>query len=113
MITKKKVHRWRPFVIGAFCIIFLSAFLTWREDFHRNEAYIQTWLLTASGLFAELADAPNNIHRAGILIIGIINLLALFSYVIRPSKITLVITIVGFIVWQFYGFLAARLGLVY
>ena len=110
MVTKKKVHRWLPFLIGTCLILFLSAFLTWREDFHRNEAYIQTWLLTTSGLFAELTVRHNNVEKAEILIIGVLNLLAIFSYAIRPSKITIVITILGFMVWQFFGFLAARMG---
>jgi hypothetical protein len=71
------------------------------------------WLLTASGLFAELTVMHNNVEKVEILIIGLLNLLAIFSYAIRPSKVTIIITVVGFVAWQFYGFLGARLGLFY
>jgi hypothetical protein len=91
-------------------VLLLSAFLTWREDFWINGAYIKIWLLTASGLFAELYVPHNNAEKVEILLIGTVNLLAMFSYVIRPSKITIIITILGFIAWQFLGFLGTRLG---
>ena len=75
-----------------------------------TRTYTHTWLLTASGLFGELDVATDNQIRAEILLIGTVNLLAMLSYAIRPSKITLVITILGFIVWQFFGYLGPRMG---
>ncbi len=113
MITKKKIHRWRPLMIGICVVLIFSASITWKEGRAAwgTRTYTRTWLLTASGLFGELDVAPNKVQKVVILIVGALNLLAIFSYAIRPHIVTKLITILGFIVWQFLGYLGPRMGI--
>ena len=109
-----KVHRWRPLLIGACSVLILSAVITLDEKSHFDwgtRTFVRMWLLTASGIFADLRSSTNLMEEGiGVCVAGMLNLLALFSYCIRPSKVTKVITVMGFIVWQFYGFLIPRMG---
>lgn len=110
MTTKNKTHRWRPLLIGTLIVLFLSALITYGEP-ASGWGRKKMWLLTVSGLFAELAVEANLKERIICLILGTVNLLALFSYVIHPSKTTKIITVLGFIVWQLLGLMGPRMGI--
>lgn len=106
-----KVHRWLPLLIGIFSVLIVSALMTWEDKTMHSWSFVKMWLVTASGPFGGMVTLALPTARGKVIFMGIPNLLALFSYSAKPSKGTMVITVIGFILWQFWGWGMARMGI--
>jgi len=111
MKKSSKIHRWLPLLIGICSVLIVSALLTWEDKTMHSWSFVRMWLVTASGPFGGIVTLAFPIAREKAIVMGILNLLALFSYSIRPSKGTMIITVIGFILWQFWGWGMARMGI--
>lgn len=106
-----KVYRWLPLLIGICSVLIVSALLTWEDKTMHSWSFVKMWLVTASGPFGGIVTLAFPDARGKAVVWGALNLLALLAYSIKPSKYTIVITVIGFILWQFWGWAMARMGI--
>ncbi len=107
------VRRLLPLIVGPLSVLAFSFAFTYLESSRLGWGtnwFVRKSLETAAGPFSGMRCVPTEQALPGAMFYGLLLAGAILTYPVLPCKFTKYVTWVGFLLWQFWGLVGARVG---